>query len=177
VLAIVIGRSLVSDIRLVEARRKTQATYRSLENFLFEQEGVRRPSQVFTSDFNLYFPDRFPHAPFRNGGWMRFELNGYESVYPTLCTSSIECLYEDCRRRGITHLVLAATAGQLGAGTAQVYDGAAPARQFLAIREQGGFRVYRVGGESGGTLAQSLSSDCMLLQSGCADVTRSRRPR
>jgi Dolichyl-phosphate-mannose-protein mannosyltransferase len=75
-------------------------------------DGVTDASQIFTSNGGLYLPGL--GRPRINGGWQRYSDPEVAKNDPNVDTFSLAAFHTDCRRRGITHLVLDDAAAFLG---------------------------------------------------------------
>ena len=71
---------------------------------VLKAEGVFDANQVFTSNHDLYLPNL--GMPRMNGGWTRYSNPEYAETHPNVDVSSLAAFHADCRRRGITHVVL-----------------------------------------------------------------------
>ena len=79
---------------------------------LLKAGGVTAANQVFTSNGDVYFPGL--GIPWTNGGWLRYSDPEVAKNFPDFDTSSLAAFHTECRRRGITHLLLNEDTAYLG---------------------------------------------------------------
>ncbi|RMD66128.1 hypothetical protein D6833_01900 [Candidatus Parcubacteria bacterium] len=110
--------------------------------YVLLNHGLRSPSEVFTTSFNLYFSFP-PYHPRVNGGWDRFSLWGYNQEYPELPVVSLEGFLTACAEQGIRYLVLSPKAGLVADFLRDIYESRDTAElEFLAASGQ--LRIYQL---------------------------------
>ena len=143
-LAMYLAFALQTNAELVQAWVRDHAQYRAVERLL-RADGVRSAKQVFSNDVRLYLPGTPPLQLWQNGNWMRFDQS-YNQRYPDLPDDSMDSFLRACREKGITHLVLTGSAGDLLPELQAIYGGQ-PARPVHPLGERGVYRVFRIGGK------------------------------
>ncbi len=133
---IFLGGDLRDDYGLVKYRAIDHRTFASVQS-LVQRDGVTESSQVFSSNFDLYFPSLAGYVPRTNGTWLRL-APAAAGLPPELCLTSVECFLRDAVQSGVTHVVFDAQAMN-----------ATPVLGYIAAvleprGSAGGFVVFRV---------------------------------
>lgn len=123
-----------------EWRRSVELALRS--------HGVKSPLQVY-GDAGFHFvtvkgPAWHAYFPHANGGWPRFDLYKLDRLLPELSTCSLDAFVRDCRRRGITHVVLSGTAGFLLPALGDLYYGRLADGGMELVEDVAGMKIFRV---------------------------------
>jgi hypothetical protein len=127
-----------SSIAVYDWRRQVELELRA--------QGVRAPLQVF-GDGGFHFvlhpgPGWYSYLPRGNGGWPRLDLYDIDRIAPELRTDSLDAFIEDCRRNGITHVVLSASSGALLRELAKVYTGERPHPDLRQTATVGAIKIF-----------------------------------
>jgi len=137
-------KSFIKNIAFVKRARTNALKFESLERALL-REGVSNPKQVFLAvDFDCYFCGKLKYRPYHNGGWFRYDLWGYNERYPDLDSSSLDALVEDCRRHGISHIVLKPPCKMLLPELFEVYEGSRQSDSLRLVAEVEDYKIYRI---------------------------------
>ena len=135
---------LAKDVIRINARIEAIAAYRRVEKTAREH-GVKSGSQVFTSDFNIYFPSFISPRPVYNGGWARLATYRYNEIYPELRVDRLEDFFEDCASHDIRMLVLTEESKLLSAVMYSIYAGRLQDARIGSIGEVEKFRLFLIG--------------------------------
>jgi hypothetical protein len=121
---------------------------RSAVELELRAQGVTAPLQVF-GDAGFHFvlyPGRgwYSYLPRSNGGWPRLDLYGLDRIAPEIRTDSLDDFVEDCKRNGITHIVLGPTVGALLPDLAQVFTGERAHPSLNQTASVAGFKIFAI---------------------------------
>jgi hypothetical protein len=132
------------DVMEIRSWDRAAHTIKSIEQFLISQ-GVTRVSEVFSTDFNLYFPNLPPHLPYFNGGCPRWGTYGFNEEYPELNVASLDEFIADCRRQGIRFVILNTQGRELLNRFGDLFDGKAfPSAGIQFVKGFSELRVFEV---------------------------------
>ncbi len=111
-------------------------------------QGVTAPLQVF-GDAGFHFvlhpgPGWYSYLPRSNGGWPRLDLYGLDRLAPEIRADSLDAFVEDCRRNGITHIVIGATIGALQPELGELFAGQRAHPGLTRTATVAGFAVFAV---------------------------------
>lgn len=122
--------------------RKRFEAFTEVETRL-RRDGVSHAGQVFSASFDLYFPSTMSY-PYVNGGWLRFTPVNHNRWMAELRTQRLDDFIADCRRFGMTHVVLIPYVKALSDDLFAIYTGERDDRrlQFIAVVEE--MKLYRV---------------------------------
>lgn len=131
------------DVYVLREYRQDVRTFSEVESLL-ETHGMRKSSQVFTSNFDLYFRDAEGYRPRYAGGASRYSLWGYDEENPRLSFDSPDAFLSDCREQGIRYLVLTPTSERVSPFLGALYaDGTADGMEGVTGRgEVSDHRVF-----------------------------------
>ncbi len=101
-----------SNLDFLVLNRGQYQNLQIIEKTLVER-GATKPSQVFTNNFDLYFPDNPPYRLYSNGGWEDYSLWNYRQEFPELPTDSWEAFSTAAAQKHIRFLALSPGAGAL----------------------------------------------------------------
>jgi hypothetical protein len=142
-LAVVILTWAAADRAWVNTARTAKAEFAAVQALI-----VPRPtyaSQVFTTNYDLYFPDIPGMEPHSNGGWPMYDASTYDSSEnPDIPTDSLTAFYQGLKARGVRYLVLDAFAAQQLPDLGRMYTGALTSKDFTKIGESNGMVVFAV---------------------------------
>ena len=127
----------------IKDRKDFQEKYQSIQRVLI-QEGVQNSKQVFSTSYDLYFPELKPYQPYNNGDWARYDMYGLNQEYPELTTQNMDKFLADCHQHAITHLVLDKSASVLMSELGQIYNEELSLKQLHKIADAGGLKVFRI---------------------------------
>jgi hypothetical protein len=117
-------------------------------------KGMKSPYEVFTNDYDLYFPNTPPYLPLSDGGWEDVSLWGYRAEHPDISTDSWELFEKGLVAQHIKFLVLSHGAGLDAEFFQALYDGQFHPQGVRLISKAGGLKIYRLNEE---VLQDSLS--------------------
>ncbi len=120
--ALMLGVNLLRDFRLLEKRSTLQRDFHAIEADLRDL-GVRKATQVFTSDFDLYFRTLPDQIPYFNGGAPRWGTYLYNREFPEFPVDSMADFISACKRRGVRFVVLNPDAQKLSPLFEAIYTG------------------------------------------------------
>jgi len=109
------------DWSFLSLSRAQAEDFRKIETNLIEN-GMKEPSEVFTNNADLYFPDLPPFRPYINGGWENYSLWNYRQQYPEIPTDSWESFISACSAHNIKFIVLTPGAGSVASFTGKLYN-------------------------------------------------------
>jgi hypothetical protein len=144
VVIILFSSFFMTNYKEVKRRRMVNMRFRTIESILLEEGTVSHARQVFTDDFDLYFPHLRYYRPYINGGWRRYDLYDYNKKYPDLAVDSVESFLEDCHRHNISHLVLTGRVRHLSPQIHKIYSGEITSNQITKIADFPHIKVFRI---------------------------------
>jgi hypothetical protein len=144
VVIILFSSFFMTNYRQIKQRRMANMKYLAIESVLLEEGTVSHARQIFSDDFDLYFPHFTYYRPYLNGGWRRYDLSDYNEKYPDLAVDSVESFLEDCHRHNISHLVLTSRARRLSPQIQKIYSGKITSNQITKIANFPGIKVFRI---------------------------------
>lgn len=127
----------------VEWRASVRDARISVESLL-KREGVTRASEVFTSDYNLYFRTLPDYMPYFNGGAPRWGTYLYNETFPEFPVDSGEDFVATCRLRGVRFVILDGGSPELSIPMGKLYEGLLEIPGLALERAQDGYKIYRV---------------------------------
>jgi hypothetical protein len=132
------------DVLEIKRWKRAAHTIQSIENFLMHR-GVVRVSELFSTEFNLYFPSFPPYLPYFNGGCPRWGTYGFNEEYPELNVASLDEFIADCRRQGIRFVILNTQGRELLNRFGDLFDGKAfPSAGIQFVKGFSELRVFEV---------------------------------
>jgi hypothetical protein len=117
--------------------------FRKVETNLIEK-GMKEPSEVFTNDFDLYFPDMPPFRPYLNGGWENYSLWSYRQQFPEIPTDSWESFISTCSAHNIKFIVLTPGAGSVASFTGKLYNDKFHPAEVELITNLGTTKIFKI---------------------------------
>ena len=138
------GLRQARSMRWLASAHLASATHLAKCEEVLKAEGVTNAKQVFTSNDGLYF--RSLGMPARNGGWERYSDPEFAKTNPNVDISSLAAFHADCRRRGITHLLLNKATAYLGEPLDSLlrFGERTPHLGFRFVRALDADTIYRV---------------------------------
>ncbi|MBP7775607.1 MAG: glycosyltransferase family 39 protein [Acidobacteria bacterium] len=117
---------------------------------LLRADRVQLGTQVFAvADFHFvnapgwHVGNYFPRIA---GGWPTLDLPEFLDTYPPPSTANLDAFLDDCRRFGISHLVLSDASGALFPALGQLFDGRVTSARVADIGGIPGVRIFRIVG-------------------------------
>jgi len=144
VVIILFSSFFMTSYREVKRRKMVNMRFLTIERILLEEGTVSHARQVFTDDFNLYFPHLRYFRPYLNGGWRRYDLHDYNEKYPDLAVDSVERFLDDCHKHNISHLVLTNRTRRLSRQIHKIYSGEMTSNQITKIADFPRIKVFRI---------------------------------
>jgi len=134
------------DFESIKVRKTRNHVYRAIQERLIEDGDGRLTNsrQVFTTDFDLYFPDLKFYRPITNGGWGRYSLFGFNEENPELSTRNIDEFIKDCYTHNIVYIVLSPNFGFGSDELSKLYYEELELKQFEMKSKIGLFKIYKV---------------------------------
>jgi hypothetical protein len=134
---------LARDIPKIQQRLKANRQYREVES-IAAKHGIRDGREIFTCNFNVYFPSFSWPRPVYNGGWARLATWRYNEIIPELRVDTLEQFLDDCRAYDIRMLLLTEDTRELSPVMHAIYKGEINHRGIRRIAETGRFRIFLV---------------------------------
>jgi hypothetical protein len=141
--ALLLALHLLRDARGIAERAELRREAVSVERVLLTQ-GSQHAAEVFTTDYDLYFPRLEGLLPRFNGGAVRLGTDWYNAAFPEFPADSPAAFMAACRARGVRFVVLDAQAENLSAWMGDLYHGRAPVEGLSLHAETRGHHVFRV---------------------------------
>jgi hypothetical protein len=135
--------SVWRDVSAARDRARHRDAYLAIESHLREN-GCSRASQIFSTDFDMYFRALPPLIPYFNGGAPRLGTYRYNEEFPEFPVDGEEAFVSACRRRGVRYVVLNANGRRLSAFLGDVYDGSRTLDGMEPDMTEQGYRVFRI---------------------------------
>lgn len=137
------GKILAQDVQATVIARNWHKTCLEIEAFL-RTEGITHAQDVFTTNYELYFPHLFPYRPLFNGGWGRISTYKYSEFYPELSVDSLDSFYGNCIALGVQFIALNPDAGKLAGFLEELYEGQLVDPRFSPAYETEAEKVFQV---------------------------------
>lgn len=103
--------------------------------------GLTSPDQVFTNNYNIYFPVTPPYYPRSNGGWDVTVTWNYRNEYPELPVSSWQEFSAACRAQGIRFLLFTNYSYELAPYFGDLYNGTFLPPDAEILEYDGNFQI------------------------------------
>lgn len=103
--------------------------------------GLTSPDQVFTNNYNIYFPVTPPYYPRSNGGWDVTITWNYRNEYPELPVSSWQEFSAACRAQGIRFLLFTNYSYELAPYFGDLYNGTFLPPDAEILEYDGNFQI------------------------------------
>lgn len=122
--------------------RAANADFRNVEKIVV-QNGLKKPEEIFTNDFDFYLPNEPAFQPYRNGGWENFSLWGYREEFPQIPTDSWESFSTASSARKIKFLVLTPGAGSTAGFLGKLYNDKFIPPNVELVAEVNNIKIYK----------------------------------
>ena len=134
---------LTRDLETQEIRRQHRDISTSIEAHVLKN-GCKLASQIYTSDFDLYFRSLPPYIPYFNGGAPRLGTYHYNQEFPEFPVDVPSEFVQTCRARGVRFVVLNSDCRNLSKAFGSLYAGETSWEGLKSEIEFGDRKVFKV---------------------------------